>query len=85
MPKTINVETKPCPLCKKVSHVRLWEDSVIKWQGGELIQNVWPNMSAEDRELLITGTHSICWNEMFSEAAAEAFDFIVFLQGDEPE
>ena len=75
--------TPACTSCHKTSEVELESEDVKRWQGGELIQNVWPDISAEDRELLMTGIHSICWNTMFGEAAEEAVAFIDFLiEGD---
>ena len=76
--------TPACIHCHKTSEIELDPKDVLRWTGTrELIQNVWPDMSAEDRELLMTGTHSICWNAMFGEAAEEAVAFIDFLiEGD---
>jgi hypothetical protein len=39
----------------------------IESRGGELIQNVAPNLSASDREFLITGTPPNVWDEIFGE------------------
>lgn len=33
----------------------------------EYIQDVFPNLSNEDREVMISGTHSDCWKEMFGD------------------
>tara|TARA_B100000809_G_C14924066_1_gene454452 strand:- start:516 stop:731 length:216 start_codon:yes stop_codon:yes gene_type:complete len=35
------------------------------WRGGKLIQNALPELNADQRELLISGTCPTCWNEMF--------------------
>jgi len=34
---------------------------------GEFVQNVFPEMSPEDRELLISGTHPACWDRYMGE------------------
>jgi hypothetical protein len=39
----------------------------IESRGGELIQNVAPNLSPADREFLITGTPPNVWDEIFGE------------------
>jgi hypothetical protein len=44
---------------------RLDRQAVESWQGGELIQNAFPDMTMGDRELLISGTHAACWDKLF--------------------
>ncbi len=63
----ITYQTKPCRYCHHTSRVQLDEDKFQAWQKGEYVQNVWPEKSPDDRELLITGTHPKCWDEMFGE------------------
>ncbi len=60
-------ETNPCISCGERSIIELDEDKFHRWMGGEHVQNVWPEMSADKRELLITGTHGKCWDKMFGE------------------
>jgi len=54
--------TRPCPFCHEVSVLSLRPVDVARWESGELISTVWPDMSADDRELIITGTCDDCWN-----------------------
>jgi len=42
-------------------------DGYHAWKQGELIQIALPELSAEDRELLISGTCDVCWNMLFPE------------------
>jgi hypothetical protein len=49
--------------CGKEHVAHLDPEKVRRWQAGEKIQNVWPEMSADDRETLISGTCPDCWNE----------------------
>lgn len=53
--------------CGKVNEVRVEVEAYNRWQGGELIQVVFPDLSAEERELLISGTCPSCWDAMFGE------------------
>jgi hypothetical protein len=41
--------------------------AVESWQAGEIIQVAFPDMSIDDREILISGTHPACWNKLFPE------------------
>ena len=38
------------------------------WQGGGLIDRIFSEMSAGQREMMISGTHPFCWKEMFDES-----------------
>ncbi len=59
--------TTPCMGCGRSSQVQLDPALVARWEGGEPIQLVWPEMSADDRETLISGTHPACWDAMFPD------------------
>jgi hypothetical protein len=65
MSDTIVVKTKTCTVCGEYEVWSLDRKAVESWQGGEYIQNAFPDMSAEDRELLISGTHPACWDKLF--------------------
>jgi hypothetical protein len=67
MSDTILVKTKPCTVCDNYEVWSLDRQAVMRWQEGENIQNVFPDMSAGDREVLISGTHPACWIELFGE------------------
>ena len=41
------------------------EDDYTSWENGELIQNAMPYLSADERELLISGTCGTCFDNMF--------------------
>ena len=64
--KEVCVVTR-CPFCGKAHEVEVNEMDYLDWQDGALIQNVMPYLSEQEREYLITGICSTCWNKMFSE------------------
>ena len=43
------------------------EDQLTRWQNGELIQNVFPHINADDREFIKTGITGEEWNSAFGE------------------
>ena len=55
----------PCRLCNEVADLTVNIEGFVAWQGGKLIQEALPELSADQRELLISGTCDKCWNEMF--------------------
>lgn len=61
----IEVITNPCFFCGSSAIVIVSKDGFDKWQAGELVQKAFPEMSPAIREMLITGTHPECWEEMW--------------------
>ena len=59
--------SKDCPVCGMATAFYLRPDDLARWNDGELIQNVWPNMSVDEREIMISGTHAHCWDQLFGE------------------
>lgn len=62
----IKVTTPECMVCGKAGTMSVPEEGLRRWQGGELIQVALPDVPADEREQLKTGTHPACWGEMFS-------------------
>jgi len=42
-------------------------EQVIDWQNGELSQNAFPNLNADEREFIQTGIMPDTWDEKISE------------------
>lgn len=59
---TTKVITNPCPFCGVMEMVDVPTDGWDRWQRGELIQLALPDLSIDIRELLISGTHLVCWD-----------------------
>jgi hypothetical protein len=66
---THEVQTKPCINCGKRHSVKMddtqYAGYVLWMEGHGHIQNLIPRLSADDREMLISGTDPVCWNIMF--------------------
>jgi hypothetical protein len=60
-----------CLMCNREWTIIMpYEDSVFRmkwdmWKNGGLIQNVFPELTAEQREGLKTGTCKSCWEKIF--------------------
>jgi len=64
----IEITTNKCCVCSNATTLRVELDSYRSWLiDGEMVQDAFPAMSAEERELLITGTHPECWDSMFGD------------------
>jgi hypothetical protein len=63
---TVTVFTHNCPGCGRPGKLTgLDPVKVTRWLDGEHIQDVMPELSASERELLISGMHGECWDVMF--------------------
>ena len=73
---TTSFVTPNCECCGKSSVVLLPRIRFERWQSGQLVQDVFPDLSADLRELLLYGTHPACWVVMYGGTvrAREPFD-----------
>ena len=58
---------KVCPYCLQDAVVVVTTNDFNRWLGGELAQRAFPEMKPEDREMLISGVHPKCWEELYPE------------------
>ena len=49
----------------------VWEIGVVKRAQGEYIQDAFPTLTPGEREQLITGIHSECWDKEFAGTEEE--------------
>lgn len=72
-PATLNLERTEvtvcctCSMCKQRKDITISAEAYRRWQKGELIQRVMPELSADDRELLISGICGPCFDKLFKE------------------
>lgn len=55
-----------CQRCKSLSHVVLDDLAFMKWVGGMYIQDAFPKLDVDTRELLISKTCGPCFDTIFS-------------------
>jgi hypothetical protein len=60
---------RTCPLSgeTKTLDIPVTQDQFDAWRSGALIQNAMPNLSADEREFIMTGTTPDVWEELFGE------------------
>lgn len=65
----VSITTMPCFQCGKTSTLELPKEKMdeLKKPGGALVQDIFPDMPASQRELLISGIHPECWDKIMSE------------------
>ena len=55
--------TRPCMVCGQRSELKLDNAALFAYNQGALIQQAFPDLSADERELIKTGTHPECWEK----------------------
>jgi len=56
-----------CHSCETVVDVPVSIPQIQDWRGGTHIQDAMPNLTNDEREMLISRTCGTCWDEMFGE------------------
>lgn len=58
-----------CPFCGKGHEIEVNEIDYLDWQDGEHAQNAFSYLSANEREMLISGICPDCWDKMFGDGS----------------
>lgn len=66
MPLTVTIE-KNCPCCNKYGCITVTTRQLEAWKAGTKIQDVFPELTATEREFLQTGICDQCWDDMWKE------------------
>jgi hypothetical protein len=56
-----------CIRCKDTHVLMVSNHDLKRWEGGELIQNAMPYLTAGEREILISGVCETCFGKMYRE------------------
>lgn len=56
-----------CSRCSTKIELSVDEKDIARYKSGELIQNCFPYLSADQREILISGICGTCFDELFAE------------------
>lgn len=65
MKNIVSLKTKPCLVCGKEGYVDVYYEDVTRYINGAKVQDAFPYLPAEQREMIISGTHPACFNEIF--------------------
>ena len=58
---------KNCPFCYENSEILLNADDLAKWRKGYLVQDAFPYLRIDDREMILTGSHTECWDNQLTQ------------------
>lgn len=56
-----------CRVCKKQENIPITADQYRRWQDGGYIQNVCPELTPNQRELMLSRICGTCFDKMFKE------------------
>lgn len=62
--KEVTIITR-CPFCGRANEVEVNEADYLDWQDGVLVQDAFPYLSADEREMLVSGICPTCWESTF--------------------
>lgn len=63
---------KECSVCRKVIEISMTFEQYVAWKNKkDLVQNIFPEVKPELREVLISGICPECWKKMFGKDAAK--------------
>jgi hypothetical protein len=65
----IITRTSPFTGMTRAREITVTQEQLDRWRAGELIQNVMPALSADDREFVMTGITAEEWDQVFGEDA----------------
>ena len=57
--------SRQCPICGKINTVEVKEEDYRDYQNGALVQNCFPYLTRDEREIIISGICTKCWDFMF--------------------
>ncbi len=63
----IEIEDDSLVFTKGAMRVVVTASAYMKWKRGDLVQNAFPGLKPDERELLMTGATGAEWDEMFTE------------------
>ena len=69
------IVTTVCPFCGESHDVKVNEMDYLDWQDGKLVQDAFPYLDANEREMLISGICPTCWNTTFGDDEEEEDSF----------
>lgn len=56
-----------CPFCETSRSLEVKADSMRRWKDGIKIQDAFPELTADDREHIQTGTCPKCWDKYMKD------------------
>ena len=64
-----------CPICGHANEIAVNEEDYFDWAfDGVLVQNAFPYLSANEREMLVSGICPTCWEKTFGDSDEEEED-----------
>ena len=67
----VEVQTKRCYHCKKQGYIIMPQQDYLvgkkAYDSGAFVQDAFPNLSVDQREQIISGTHPACWIALFGK------------------
>lgn len=63
----IEIETKGCPVCGQFTYLTVDKAAFERWLSGQHVQAAFPELSEDEREMLVSGMCAPCWADLNPE------------------
>lgn len=60
-----------CPICHETHTIMVYTDDFYAWKHGKNAQDAFGYLSADNREMLISGICPDCWDDLFTDEDEE--------------
>lgn len=64
-PQHISIIDNSCMICKEQNQIYIFEKDYKAWMDGSYIQDAFPYLSPQQREIIKTGIHPDCWAKLY--------------------
>ena len=65
-----------CPFCGVKNIIKVNQKDYLDWQNGKMVQDAFPYLSADEREMLISGICPTCWDKYFGSDEEPEPDYV---------
>ena len=62
---------RTCPCCNRLQTIEVEDSQYNRWMAGENIQIAFPNLTPDQREILMSGICPECWEKIFPDEDEE--------------
>jgi hypothetical protein len=65
---SLKIIRNKCIHCGEDNRIYVEPNAYLDWSTkARFVQHIWPTLSLDDREIIVSGTHPPCWAEMWPD------------------
>jgi hypothetical protein len=63
--KNLRTISTMCPICGETHEINVYATDLAAYMNGALVQDAFPYLNADEREMIISGICPRCWDKMW--------------------